>query len=194
MKIITIGRGDVNHIVLDDDQDMISRQHATLRIYGTGKMEIVSTGSNGTFVNGFRIKPNVPYRVTRKDVISFAHVRQLDWALVPDPFRFVRWGIIGTMIVGAICIAVAFLWPNKKPETNTPVTPIINVTQEDPNIETPKENPKKTPKEEVSPKQGEKEVKYPSLNKQKKKKNTPEKKPEQEQQKEKPVETIIPAL
>ena len=84
MKVITIGRGEDNQIVLEDNQDLISRQHATLRIHETGKMEIVSTGSNGTFVNGFRIKSNVPYKVTRKDVISFAHV--LGFSARPIPF------------------------------------------------------------------------------------------------------------
>lgn len=107
MKVITIGRGEDNQIVLEDNQDMISRQHATLRIYGTGKMEIISTGSNGTFVNGFRIKSNIPYKVTRKDVISFAHIRQLDWATIPDPFKPIRIGIIGLFV---IILTITAMW------------------------------------------------------------------------------------
>lgn len=150
MKVITIGRGEDNQIVLEDNQDLISRQHATLRIHETGKMEIVSTGSNGTFVNGFRIKSNVPYKVTRKDVISFAHVRQLDWALVPDPFRFIRMGIIGAVIAIVVSIAI-LLWPEKKPVPPiVPDNPVIQVdpaNDEKPKAETPKEESKETPKE-----------------------------------------------
>lgn len=197
MKIITIGRGDDNQIVLDDSQDLISRQHATLRIYETGKMEIVSTGSNGTFVNGFRIKPNMPYKVTRKDVVSFAHVRQLDWALVPDPFRFVRYGLIGGVIAILVGIAVFLLWPREKPKPNQPVGSEINVTPADnkpslPKEETPREEPKEIPEDDAIPKQGDKKLKFPPLKGGKKKEKAPEKKPEQER--DKPTETVIPAL
>lgn len=154
MKVITIGRGEENQIVLEDSQDMISRQHATLRIHETGKMEIVSTGSNGTFVNGFRIKPNVPYKVTRKDVVSFAHVRQLDWALVPDPFRYIRFGIIGGL-VALLVVAVMLLWPDKKKEPVMPVAPVMQVApvntdilQEKPKVETPKKEVKEKVEED----------------------------------------------
>ncbi|CAK7066039.1 MAG: hypothetical protein PARBB_03151 [Parabacteroides distasonis] len=197
MKVITIGRGDDNQIVLEDNQDMISRQHATLRIYETGKMEIVSTGSNGTFVNGFRIKPNMPYKVTRKDVISFAHVRQLDWALVPDPFRLLRYSIVGTVVAALVAIVMVLLWPEKKPKPNLPAGSEINVVPADskssqPKEETPKEEPKEKPKDGVNPRQGEKDLKFPPLKGGKKKEKQSEKKPEQK--KDKPTETVIPAL
>jgi hypothetical protein len=97
MKVITIGRGDDNQIVIEDSQNLVSRHHATLRISDSGRMEIVSTGVNGTFINGFLIKPNVPHKVSRKDIVSFAHVRQLDWSQVPDPFRPVRYAILGVV-------------------------------------------------------------------------------------------------
>ncbi|WP_287623012.1 FHA domain-containing protein [Parabacteroides sp.] len=184
MKVITIGRGDDNQIVLEDNQDMISRQHATLRIYETGKMEIVSTGSNGTFVNGFRIKPNMPYKVTRKDVISFAHVRQLDWALVPDPFRLARYSIIGAVVAAIVAVVVVLLWPEKKPEPYLPAGPEMNVVPADnkpskPKEETPKEEPK-TPEVEV---ENEKEKMPPA------KRFPSAKKKEEKKEKEKPAET-----
>lgn len=97
MKVITIGRGDDNQIVIEDSQNLVSRHHATLRISDSGRMEIVSTGVNGTFINGFLIKPNVPHKVSRKDIVSFAHVRQLDWSQVPDPFRPIRYAILGVV-------------------------------------------------------------------------------------------------
>lgn len=129
MKVITIGRSEDNHLVLEDNQNMISRQHATLRIYNTGKMEIVSTGTNGTFVNGFRIKPNIPLKVTRKDVISFAHVRQLDWNLIPDPYRYVRWALLGVLICLLIGMIV-LIWPkDKEEEPFVPVVPEMSVPQ-----------------------------------------------------------------
>ena len=71
MKTITIGRGDGCQIFIDDD--LISRRHAILKISTFGKMEIVDMGKNGTFVNGIRLRPNVPVPVKRKDIISFAN-------------------------------------------------------------------------------------------------------------------------
>lgn len=197
MKVITIGRSEENQIVLEDDQDMISRQHATLRIYETGKMEIVSTGTNGTFVNGFRIKPNVPYKVTRKDVVSFAHVRQLDWALVPDPFRYIRVGIIGVLVAALIAVAVVCLWPEKKETPKEPVkqetikiTPIDNQLEEKGNAESPKEDSKETPKEEA-PSQKKEEMKFPPLKGSKKKEKKTEEKPQQQESEQ---EEIVPPV
>jgi pSer/pThr/pTyr-binding forkhead associated (FHA) protein len=50
MKILTIGRDESCNIVLSDST--VSRRHAILKIHATGKMEIISMGQNGTFVNG----------------------------------------------------------------------------------------------------------------------------------------------
>lgn len=172
MKVVTIGRGDDNQIVLEDNQDMISRQHATLRIYETGKMEIISTGSNGTFVNGFRIKSNMPYKVTRKDVISFAHVRQLDWALIPDSFRLIRYGIISIVAVVLVAISMILLWPKKKiviPETPVIIAPVNNEPSL-PKEETPRGEPKPSTEEGESEKGKVTPAKrFPSKDKEKKK-------------------------
>ena len=81
MKTITIGRGDGANIIIDNE--MISRRHAILKISTFGKMEIVDMGRNGTFVNGIKLRPNVPFPVTRKDVVRFADQNspfKLDWS------------------------------------------------------------------------------------------------------------------
>lgn len=107
MKIISIGREDDCTIILDDS--MISRHHAILKIHPTGKMEIVDMGQNGTFVNGVKLTPNIPYPVSRKDVISFAHVRQLDWSRVPDNYKLYRYvglGVLGIVLALAVIAAI----------------------------------------------------------------------------------------
>ncbi len=104
MKILSIGRGENCNIYLDDQN--ISRRHAQLRIYPTGRMEIVDFSQNGTFINNVRVQPNAPTPVTRQDVVSFAHTRLLDWSLVPDPVRPYR---IGGIVLAVIC-AIAVAW------------------------------------------------------------------------------------
>ena len=97
MKTITIGRGDGANIIIDDE--MISRRHAILRIYTFGKMELVDMGKNGTYVNGVKLRPNVPFPVKRKDVVNFAEVSKLDWSMVPDNTKYFK---IGAIILAAI--------------------------------------------------------------------------------------------
>ena len=95
MKVISIGRGEDCNIVLPEN--VISRRHAILKIHATGKMELIDMGQNGTFVNGIKLTPNIPYPVTRKDVVSFAHVRQLDWSLVPNTMQIYRYIALGAV-------------------------------------------------------------------------------------------------
>lgn len=104
MKIITIGRGEDCNIIFSDP--VISRKHALLKIYPTGKMEIVDIGQNGTFVNGVRLAPNTPYPVTRKDVISFAQVRQLDWKSVPDNMLYIKYVLAGIVLIVILVLAL----------------------------------------------------------------------------------------
>lgn len=85
MKIYTIGRDPSCNISFNDD--IISRRHALIKVYATGRMEIVDTSNNGTYINNVRIARNVSVPVTRKDNVSFARARQLDWTLIPDPRR-----------------------------------------------------------------------------------------------------------
>lgn len=116
MKVISIGRGTDCQVVLDEPT--ISRRHAILKIYPWGKMELVDMGQNGTFVNGVKLSSNVPYPVTRKDVISFAHVRQLDWNMVPDPLRYLKWGTLALLIIALLIGGVLFV---RSLQIDTPV-------------------------------------------------------------------------
>ena len=107
MKTYSIGR-DLNcDIVINDSTDVISRRHALLNVTPSGKMTLVDQSSNGTYVNGIRISPNVPVPVTRKDVISLAHVAKLDWNQVPKSNQWIKY-VIGCMIVVVVVIVVIF--------------------------------------------------------------------------------------
>lgn len=109
MKTYSIGR-DINcDIVINDTTDVISRRHALLNVTSSGKMTIIDQSTNGTYVNGIRISPNVPFPVTRKDIISFAHISRLDWNSVPKEnkaMRYVLFGLGGIIIIA--CLALGF--------------------------------------------------------------------------------------
>lgn len=99
MKTYSIGR-DLNcDIVINDSTDVISRRHALLNITPSGKMTIIDQSSNGTYVNGIRISQNVPVPVTRKDIVSLAHVAKLDWSQIPKSNQWVKYAIF-------VCVAV----------------------------------------------------------------------------------------
>ena len=103
MKTITIGRGDGANIIIDDE--MISRRHAILKVYTFGKMELVDMGKNGTFVNGIKLRPNVPFPVSRKDTVSFAEVSTLDWSMVPDNSKYLKIAIAAIALL-LLCLLV----------------------------------------------------------------------------------------
>lgn len=103
MKVITIGRDDSCDILLDDPN--ISRRHAVLRLHPTGRIEIIDYSRNGTSVNGVRLGSEKLTRVTRKDSITFAGVKSLDWSKIPDPSRPLRMAVI----IGCVVVAIAVL-------------------------------------------------------------------------------------
>jgi len=73
IKIIRIGRGKENDFIVNHSS--VSRNHAELRIY-QNKIELIDlNSSNGTFVNGKRIKQQV---VTTKDKIQLGNSYILD--------------------------------------------------------------------------------------------------------------------
>lgn len=124
MKIISIGRSEECDIIIEDD--LVSRRQAIIKIYPLGKMEIVDFGKNGTFVNGIRLSNNKPYPVTRKDVVSFAKVRQLNWSDVPDVTRPYRIGALAVLAVIAIVVVTSLivrLFPSDEENTDYPVIP-----------------------------------------------------------------------
>lgn len=100
MKIITIGRDEGCTITLDDNT--VSWHHARLKLYPSGKMELIDESTNGTSINGQTMKSHKPYRVRRKDVITFAGRRQLIWSDVPDPYRSRRKAIIWILVILAL--------------------------------------------------------------------------------------------
>ncbi len=102
MKRVTIGRNPSCDIVIDNQ--MVSRNHALLNIYPTGKLEIVSMGTNGTKVKGNLISNGQRYPLKRGDDVVFAGSSYLDWSLVPDPMRV--WRILGWAIAGALVLAL----------------------------------------------------------------------------------------
>lgn len=104
MKIYTIGRGEMNTIHVDNEY--VSRQHALLKVYPSGKMEIMDKSSNGTAINGRRLKPNVYYPVRRRDVVTLAGQVQLDWSLIADPMKGFR--IAGICVLAVVILAAAF--------------------------------------------------------------------------------------
>ena len=107
MKIYTIGRDASSKITFTDD--MISRQHAILRVHDTGKMEIIDKSANGTFINNVRIASNVPVPVKRSDIVSFAKTRQLDWTMVDNPLSKYWKILIAALAVLAIIIALILI-------------------------------------------------------------------------------------
>lgn len=108
MKTYSIGRNPECDICYDDPR--VSRLHAMLRVYPTGKMEIISSGQNGTKINGLPITAEVPYKVSRKDIVTFAEARTLDWSQIPNPLRHMKivlWALAGLMLLSLISLGVS---------------------------------------------------------------------------------------
>ena len=129
MKTYSIGREVGCDIVINDSTDVISRRHAVLNVYPSGKMTIVDSSHNGAYVNGIRISSNVPVPVSRKDNISFAHIARLDWNAIPNPlsviFKYVLIGVAALFVVGFAILGMGrFMGDNGK---NVVVDTVIKV-------------------------------------------------------------------
>lgn len=158
MKTITIGRGEGCHIYIDDES--MSRRHAIIKIPTFGGMEIVDMSKNGTFVNGVRLRPNVPFPVKRTDVVNFADVAQLDWSQVPNPMKYYK---LGAAIVGGLVVLLLAIFllknllstseePSPKPATEQiqqSATPIGQQTK--PVVEEPAQEQDESKAEPQSP-------------------------------------------
>lgn len=107
MKRITIGRGRECDIRLEDSTDMVSRRQAIITFSPLGKMEIFDTSSNGTFVNGVKVEKPAGVIIRRGDQVNFAHVVDLDWSKVRDPYRFAK-TIIGIIASTLIIITILY--------------------------------------------------------------------------------------
>lgn len=101
-KIYTIGRDEGCDIVIQDSTDVISRLHATIRVEPNDKIFLIDQSRNGTYINGMKMSSNVEIPVSRKDVISFAHIYNLDWSTVPKH----KGGILKTILITLICLII----------------------------------------------------------------------------------------
>lgn len=105
-KVYTIGRDTSCDIIIPDSTDVVSRVHASLKVKGKGKYILIDQSRNGTYVNGIKMSANEEIPVTRKDVVSFAHVRELDWSQIPKDkdSKMIRVLIaITVVLVSCIC-------------------------------------------------------------------------------------------
>lgn len=124
MKVYSIGREVGCDIVINDNSDVISRRHAILNVFPSGKMTIVDQSHNGTYVNGIKISPNVPVPVTRKDNVSFAHISRLDWEQIPKPTsitQYVIYGVIALVVLIGGIVGYHFLSGSPEPVPTEPV-------------------------------------------------------------------------
>lgn len=142
MKVISIGRDESCDIVYDDPN--ISRRQAVLRLYPSGRIEIIDYSRNGTSVNGVRLGHEILTRVTRKDAVSFAGVKTLNWNEVPDPSRVYRKILfVAVAVVAAVAVAFGGWAIYKAVVGDKPVVKVVEPT-------TPQ--PTKAPEKKVEPK------------------------------------------
>lgn len=128
-KVYTIGRDPQSDIVINDNTDIVSRLHATIRIEGS-KMFLIDQSQNGTYVNGMRMSANEEIPVSREDTISFANVAELDWTLLPDPkkaqMRTIGIVVAALIAIAAIVFGILYFMDDKgkttKEEPNTTIT------------------------------------------------------------------------
>ena len=155
-KIYTIGRDEGCDIVIPDSTDVISRLHATIRVESNDKIFITDQSRNGTYVNGMKMSSNVEIPVSRKDVVSFAHIYNLDWSLVPKhKSNTIKVVAIILLIVALLGLAAFFVFrpenkelPKPKQDTPTQIIKKDTVVVRDTVVVKPKETPKAKPKKE----------------------------------------------
>lgn len=121
MKSFTIGREDSSNIIISDPSKMVSRHHATLTVNGT-KMTIMDHSSNGTFINGIKISSNTPVPVTRKDVVSFANIYDLDWNRIPNPANKIVAICCSAFIAIAAIVAATYYVVQHKEDVQDDIT------------------------------------------------------------------------
>lgn len=163
-KIYTIGRDEGCDIVIPDTTDVISRLHATLRIEPGDKIFLIDQSLNGTYVNGMKMSSNVEIPISRNDVVSFAHIYNLDWSLVPKRRnRLIKIFVIlllAFLVIGGIYMAVRhFAKPEKvNAESYYPIAGSTLLDELESEEQTVEEEPveiveRPKVKEEVKPKQ-----------------------------------------
>jgi pSer/pThr/pTyr-binding forkhead associated (FHA) protein len=90
-------------------------------------MTITDQSSNGTYVNGIRISPNVPVPVTRNDTVSFAHVSKLNWGLVPRSNQWMIYAIgIFVAIILVLCVVFGLRYLNNRNSSGQPDIQVVD--------------------------------------------------------------------
>ena len=119
MKIISIGSSKGCNIHIDSED--ISKRHALIYLSSTGKLQLVDTSENGTYINGVRVKSHLMTPVHRKDRITFANGHQLDWKKIPNPSRKIRMAVV--CVAASICLlSVAYLFiQNRSADQGNPI-------------------------------------------------------------------------
>ena len=83
MIVISIGRNPENKIVINDDTKSVSNSHGEIKIADNGIMYYADTSTNGTIVNGKKIK-DAEVIIRRNESIIFPNNAKLDWNQVPS--------------------------------------------------------------------------------------------------------------
>lgn len=143
MRKITIGRGRECDVRLDDSTDMVSRRQAVMTVSFFGKMRIYDTSSNGTFVNGERVGKPEGMPVRRGDQVNFAHIADLDWSKVRDPYRALKMSLCLSLAAVIAVAAVIFIFSGQQSGNNQEAVEqsVTETVSEDtivpPDVETP---------------------------------------------------------
>lgn len=80
----SIGTASDNRIVISDSTNHVSRHHAVLKLKHDGKYYIYDQSTNGTYVNGVKIKFKVDFPVALTDTISLSNTYRFEWNTVPN--------------------------------------------------------------------------------------------------------------
>ena len=108
-KVYTVGRADDCDIIIDDPSNITSGKHAVFRIDKNGNYTITDCSTNGTYVNGIKIEPNVEVPIRRTDKISFAHMVYFNWDLIPN-YKKKTLILVLSLVTGIIVLsAIAFV-------------------------------------------------------------------------------------
>lgn len=171
--LYSIGRDEFCDIVLYDHTNEVSREHAILKEGKGGRYTICDRSMNGTYVNGIRIEPGVEVPVTRDDIVSFAHVVDLDWAQIPDNAgkrrrKIIWFSVGGALLLAALCWLVITLAGPKgstilkgvgfkkggKPQIEAPIAKdtVSTAPKEEVTLKKVVPTPKKKPAKDLSPK------------------------------------------
>lgn len=153
MKKITIGRGRECDIRIDDSTDTVSRRQAVITVTPTGKMEIYDTSSNGTFVNGEKVEKPAGKPIKRGDVINFAHVTDLDWNKVKDPYKSMKITLVVLLLAAIAAVVIYFVLADRIGQTPEPEPlPVVEKTDSVPVESLTLQVPEETTPEVPAPK------------------------------------------